>query len=313
MHLIISIIRFENGSPVLAYGKIILLGEHAVLYGHKAIASSIPQTITAHVSSSDSLHLNIPAWNIQLFENDDSPFIEALKLLCKTLKIPCNFYIHVETTLPLGVGLGSSSAWAVAVTQAMCHATQQTDYDIETLANTLDVCFHGTTSGLDVAIALNSGVHVFERGKAIVQSLSMPPLSFAIGICESNNTTKSMIDLVTNTLQSNPKTYQYIEHLGDLAHRGINAIIHHDWNQLGSLLTNAHQSLQKLGVSSKKLDHMVTLACDTGALGSKLTGAGGGGAVIAFCSQEASSVIEVWKSHGYDAFETIIGSKQHDV
>jgi mevalonate kinase len=171
--------------------------------------------------------------------------------------------------------------------------------------------FHGNPSGVDVALATRGGLGLFRRGYGL-SPLDAPPLPIVIGLSGEPRATKAMVERVAAALESDAAANgARLGALGTAAVRGA-ALVENPTDaalgELGELMTSAHRHLAALGVSTATLDGMVGGALAAGALGAKLTGAGGGGAVIALAPGREDAVVAEWRAHGKVAFACRVGA-----
>ena len=274
-------------------GKVILLGEHAVVYGHPALAAAIELgvDITAAPAGEDSLV--VPAWGLAtgLF-----PAVAAIKA---ALGVTEPLALTGVATVPARAGLGSSAALAVAVARAL----GAPEGDVERVAMAAERLFHDNPSGIDVALAAGGGVGVYRRGAGL-ERVPAPPLRLAVALSGEPRSTAEQVAGVAARRAAHPQVVdQVLARLGELALDGVAAL--GDLPALGTLFDEAHAKLRVLGVSTPLLDELCARARDAGALGAKLTGGGGGGAVIAVGDEEA--IVAAWRDAGFEAMVVACG------
>jgi mevalonate kinase len=289
------------------FGKVILLGEHAVVHGHPALAGALARGARTRVTARPGrTTLSAPGWKLAVSVDDDHPVADALRALLDAAgRDRDGLELTVEVDVPAAAGLGSSAALAVSLARAL--VPDATDEVIEDIANSAERRFHGTPSGIDVALATRGGLGLFRRGAGL-QPLAAAPVRLAIGLSGQPRSTADMVARVSRALAEDAAAPGRITALGDAARAGADALLAHAPDRLGPLMTAAQRHLDALGVSTPVLDTMVAAALDTGALGAKLTGAGGGGAVIALAPGRESQVCEAWRALGYEAFTCSVGA-----
>jgi len=291
---------------VTGRGKVILLGEHAVVYGHPALAGAIGLGVTATASPSTADRLEIPAWEPEApwAMQPNHPIRLALAAVKDALGIKTPFAIVANATVPPRAGLGSSAALAVALVRALAQATDRAldDDAVEKAALAAERVFHGTPSGIDVALATRGGLGLFRRGEGLTR-IDAPPVRLAVGISPEPRDTAARVAAVAARLAAEPQTTRArLERLGELALAG-RALV-----QLGPLFDEAQSILAALGVSSPGIERLCALARDAGARGVKLTGAGGGGAVIALPGSDGEEpILAAWSSAGFAARAVDVG------
>ncbi|MBN2798644.1 MAG: hypothetical protein JXX28_05795 [Deltaproteobacteria bacterium] len=240
-----------------APGKLILCGEHAVVYGHPAIAIAVGLFTEVEVT---------PCRRVEA-EGDDR-LREALSALA-----PQGGRFSIRSELPMGAGMGSSASLAVAAVRALGSALTLEE-ELEQ-AMRAERVFHGSPSGLDAAVIARGGALRFQRGAPPAMT-PLPPPSWTGVVLDTGvpGDTRAMVAQVARGAHG-----PLLAEIGSIA----DAIGDHLDNigLLGPLLTHNHALLRALGVSTPHLDHLVGEALALGATGAKLCGAGGGGVALA--------------------------------
>ncbi|MBV1907118.1 MAG: hydroxymethylglutaryl-CoA reductase, degradative [Pseudomonadales bacterium] len=301
-----------------ACGKIILLGEHAVVYGRHAIATPIPLAIEARVKdASDGVHLLIPRWGIEqrLKSLQEHPQgIEAiLATLLKTLELEDrSMEIEIFPNIPRAMGLGGSSALAVALIRALeSHFNLNlNDKTINALAFECETAAHGTPSGVDNTIATYGKTLLFRKTHEFEFSELIPgaEVPLVIGISGRESLTAGMVGKVRSAWQNQPQRYENLfDRIEELTLAGAEAIRCGDLADLGETMNLCHGILNGLQLSTPQIEELVHLCRENGALGAKLTGGGGGGSMIALCPQPGPVVAAI-ESAGYQALTVTIGA-----
>lgn len=280
---------------VYAPGKIILFGEHATVYNYPGITTTIDIGMTLRISRDpDGPRFVSPEYK-QVFpipssEQDVQTFSKAVELALSMYGLENEpIAIQVESDLVPGMGLGSSAAFSVALCSALrqyknISSHQRLDRKLFADVQRLESIFHGTPSGMDAATVLANCVLWFRKGppREILPIRTQTTLTGLICLVEPGAATIELVQKVRDFRNRYPDAANKIlEEIGNLTVDAGIALGIGDIPELGRLMFKNHELLAKLGVSTPALDDAVGLLLDRGVLGAKLTGSGGGGAVIA--------------------------------
>jgi mevalonate kinase len=292
----------------VGYGKIILLGEHAVVHGYPALAAALDRGVTiapVATPAGGPLRLELRVWNVAVAADDDHPVARSLAAVADALgagRPPLS--LIGDAQIPPGAGLGSSAALAVAVARAvLTHLQRPVELAALTrAAGASEALVHGRPSGVDVALAIAGGVGVFRRSTGLVPLTGVPPLRVLVGPSGAPRSTAAMIDRVAEATGGRTDDARLRE-LGALTDTATAALRAGDRAALGAAMNRAHGLLADLWVSTPALDALCDAARAAGASGAKLTGAGGGGAVIAVAPPgREPAILAAWKQAGVDGF-----------
>jgi mevalonate kinase len=269
-------------------GKLILCGEHAVVYGYPALAMAIDLKTQVDVSpSTGATHVVGPT---------DPRLDEALRVAAPHRGLE----IRIRSDIPMGRGMGSSAALAVAWVRALADAAGEPPLTHETVfarALPIERVFHGNPSGLDVATSARGGVLKFRRATPpLIEPAGTVPAVEIVALDSGSMGATS--EIVAQVASLRPGIDPVLERIGALVERAGGALS--DPAALGPLLTENHALLRELGVSTPALDDLVALALNAGALGAKLSGAGGGGVVLALAT-DATPLLRAAESRGIRA------------
>ncbi len=297
-----------------ACGKVILLGEHAVVYGIPAIAVGIDRGARARAMALEAgpTSLHARGWNIDVDENDTAHDLgRALRALVEATRASVTalkpLHIEVEADLPPGGGLGCSAAMGVAIARSVDpHAS---DDAVQERAMAWERVFHGNPSGVDAAVAPQGGGLFFSRGEMVEPVRVGGALHLCIGSTGTASSTKSMVDAVARLRARQPHVVETsFEAVRSLVHGARQAIVAGDRFALGRLMDLNQMLLGALFVSTPDIERMCSIARGAGALGAKLTGAGGGGSVVALVPSGAvaDAVLEAWRAAGFDGFASSV-------
>lgn len=272
---------FEAFGP----GKVILLGEHGVVYGRGALAAPLSRGVRAHAVPARSCTLKLPA----LLQGP------ARRLLTRAFERAADatgrpkVAVTVESDLPISMGLGSSAALSVACAKLLLQAAGGSTHVKQVVAVALEMEreFHGTPSGLDHTTSAQAELIYFRRKPSGVGATfrgvpSPRPLKLLIALVGKRAPTHQTVASLKARLELWPQRYgRSFDEMGRLADEGARAISSGDFDALGDMMNLNHGLLSGLQLSSPSIDEMVHKLRRMGALGAKLTGAGGdGGAVI---------------------------------
>jgi mevalonate kinase len=267
-------------------GKVILLGEHAVVYGHPALAVPLTLGVTARAVASDRCALtglaNLTPTQRRMLEAAFDAVAEA------TGRPPVQ--ISVSSTLPVSMGLGSSAALAVAVSRLLLGARggRPSPAKVLALALRMEETFHGTPSGVDHTVSAHGAPLLYRRAvpgrPGRVRRVRIGArATLVLALVGPRRGTQETVAALRRRAARWPERYgRLFEEMGRLAVEGTRALEAGDLESLGDAMNVNHGLLAAAGVSSPALDVAVDSLRRAGALGAKLTGAGGdGGAVVA--------------------------------
>jgi mevalonate kinase len=288
-------------TPVTATapGKVILFGEHAVVYGQPAIAAPVTQVrATATVEpSSDGSGLTIVATDlgkhITLGEApQDEPLALASRLTIDRLSIAePDATLTVHSTIPIASGLGSGAAVSTALVRALASYLGQPlqPAAISDLVYEVERIHHGTPSGIDNTVVAYEEVVYFVRERPIRRLGVAESFTLLVADTGKPSPTGEIVGRVRRAWKRNPARYDALfDQIGDTAKDARDAIESGAIGDLGPLMDTNHELLIELGVSSPVLNELVETARLAGAVGAKLSGAGKGGNMIALVEDDDS-------------------------
>ncbi len=290
----------------IGYGKVILFGEHFVVYGIPAIALGISNKAVVEITPASKTEFisdmsgTVPEYTLR-----------AITLVSDALQIKEGFRVHLKGDLPTVGGLGSSAAFCVALVRAFAHEYKLTfsNEEINRYAYEGEKAFHGNPSGVDNTVAVYGGAIKFIRNRGFEQLKVGAPLHLVIGITGVSSPTAKMVESVRKFKEEDPEQFQTLsDEAGEIVKRGEKALATGDPVAIGELMNQNHKLLAAVGVTIEKNEEIVRAALDTGALGAKLTGGGGGGCCIALAKDKkhAGEIISAIKKKGFDAFYSIV-------
>jgi mevalonate kinase len=288
-----------------APGKIILFGEHAVVYGRPAIAAPVRQVEARAMVLADprgaagQVHLQAPDIHLEAELDQlpaDHPLAVAIQLALQALEVPrlpaCT--VRITSTIPVAAGLGSGAAVSVAILRAVSSFLGHplSDDQVCALAYEVEKVHHGTPSGIDNSVITYARPVYFIRGQPIQMLDVAYPFTIVIGDSGISCPTAVSVGDVRQAWHADPDHFETLfDQVGSLAQAARRLIEGGSPLELGNLMDQNHVLLNQIGVSSPELDRLVEAARLGGALGAKLSGGGRGGNIIALATPESAPEI----------------------
>jgi mevalonate kinase len=278
-----------------APGKVILTGEHAVVYGQPAIAAPVQEVRARAAIEADPTD---PTGKIKIVASDigldtsldaipaDHPVSTVFREVQQELGIdhlPA-MTLTISSTIPIAAGLGSGAAISVAVCRALSTflGSPMSEEAVSRIAFETDRFYHGTPSGIDNTVISYGRMIYFRRGKETELLANAEEFTLVIADSGEKSLTGKVVHSLRIRIDIDSQRYgPILEKIGAVSQAARKAIEQGDPIRLGSLLNDNHFLLQQLGVSSANLDLLVRIAREAGALGAKLSGAGCGGNMLA--------------------------------
>ncbi|NNM67078.1 MAG: hypothetical protein HKM06_03580 [Spirochaetales bacterium] len=280
-----------------AHGKLLLFGEHAVVWGHPAVGLSLESNLKLSWTPQES-------WSFSKIPAEFQPVLRNLVEHFQKMRFQAGLSplqpgdLFISSEVPVGSGFGSSGALCAAFAQLFFPSPSLSgEFSWDTLARGAESYFHGNPSGFDTALALREGWWKFQRQK---DEISLTPLKFrrpnlVIGAIPRLSSTKNLVEgLAEKRIKDTRGVSSTLASLGEIANQGAllfqNETERLD-HEIGRLFTQAQKALKLLGLSVETFKTIFETAKNrTGALGAKLSGAGGGGAfVLIYPSPESAS------------------------
>jgi mevalonate kinase len=290
-----------------APGKIILFGEHAVVYGQPAIAAPVTQ-VRAEAIVEDGDWAGVRLYAPDLGRDywlagapEDDPFARAVRLVAKKTGLDPlpDLSITVRSNIPIASGLGSGAAMAAAVIRALTrhlgYPNLATDEQVSTLTYQVEKLLHGTPSGIDnTVVAYERPVYfVRQQPQNRIETLAVRgSLSILVADTGVVSITKDVVGDVRRLWQEEPQRFERLfAGCGQVAQVARKALENGDIGRLGQLMIQNQVYLREMTVSSPELERLIEASMDAGALGAKLSGAGRGGNMIAIVKAECERAI----------------------
>ncbi|HCM89914.1 MULTISPECIES: mevalonate kinase [Vagococcus] len=278
--------------------KIILLGEHSVVYNQPSIAIPFPAAKVKAVVKETRDQTVISCEFYQGLLEDMPELLESLK---ETIRVTLKqlhkenypLAITIESQIPAERGMGSSAAVSVATTRALFDFFN-TDLTQENLLAIVDISekiAHGNPSGLDALMTSSSSPYYYTKGQPFEPLKLNLDAYLVVGDTGKTGQTKEAVASISKKLTNTDSvnTKKRINQLGELAKKGRYFLENNEAAKLGLTMSHVHQLLNQLGVSSSELNRLVETAENNGAIGAKLTGGGRGGCMIALTHDKMSA------------------------
>jgi mevalonate kinase len=293
----------QDAASARACSKVILLGEHTVVYGAAAIAVGLDRGARASAWRGGSGQIRVGQQQAQA--DDGTPLGAAYAAALTALGAPRDIDAEALLEVPSGAGLGASAALGVSVSRAVLALLGRgASPSARAGADAWEAVYHGDPSGVDAATADSGGCIEFRKSTG-ANRLQLPAeLVLAVALAGPPASTRAMVEKVRAFRALHPELFGKALVLCEtLVARGRRYLLAGDLEGLGDSLNTNHDLLCTLGVSTPDLDEACLVARRHGALGAKLTGSGGGGCVVALTDGDASAVLAGWAAKGLKAFE----------
>lgn len=275
-----------------APGKIILFGEHAVVYGRPALAAPVSEVqAVATVAAASQTGIRVEAPDVGLRSElsrlpADHPLAAAIWGVFSAVGVsrPPACTVSIRSSIPVAAGLGSGAAVSVAVIRALSAFLQASlsDEQVSFLAYEVEKLHHGTPSGIDNTVIAYERPVYFVKGQPIEAIHVGAAFSLVIGDTGIPAPTKGSVGDVRRLWEADrPRWEKIFDAIGEIASSARTEIESGNWMALGPLMDANHERLQELTVSSPELDRLAEAGRRSGALGAKMSGGGRGGNMIA--------------------------------
>jgi mevalonate kinase len=291
-----------------APGKVIISGEHFVVHGATALVAAIGRGTKVEASRGEGLTLETPINKNRAAGSALLPVEKVVTEMYRERSLEPRVRLRMSTSLPTGAGLGSSASSMVA-TVAAVNRLEGWNMDANSLIETSmlgERLVHGKPSGVDVAASVFGGLMEFRMGAEPRQVPLEKPAKFVVVYSGKRRNSGRLISKVSSMKELYPALFSKLcESASLVTELSTERLVTGRMEELGRIMTYNHAVLAMVGASNEQLDKLVDLCLREGCLGAKLTGAGGGGSVLALApGGEESAVAARIGRRGFEAFVT---------
>ncbi len=290
---------------VSAPGKVILFGEHAVVYGEPALVGAIERRVRVRIRALNQKVVRIRSdatGGVKSFSFEELEQGEdALRYVKRAVSMAfeeagekAGIELWISSELPPASGLGSSAAVTVATLKAVLTLLHEdvSRKKLASLAHRVELEVQGSASPTDTAAATYGGVLMVHPGRGIERLGAGEGLPLVVGNTRKERSTKLLVAKVRRLRESMPEVVDpIIGSIGTLTREARRCLENGELERIGELMNINHGLLEALGVSTQELSHLVYVARSAGAEGAKLTGAGGGGCILALARRKHEQVL----------------------
>lgn len=302
--------------------KVILFGEHFVVYGLKAILCAIDKriTVTAETIKENKISIKSTIGNLELEPNKkisdiDSPLKPLYYLASKLIKNQnTGIRIDIKSDIPLGVGLGSSSACCVAGAAAISRLFKKTSKEeILELAIEAERTIFENTSGADCTVCTYGGIMEYSKEDGFNKIKSEPNFHLVIANSKMEHSTQSIVEGVRQFKEKNEEQFSALcKKESKLVEDVLELLKEDKIIELGNKIKENQEYLETIGISNDKLRKMIEVG-QKKSFGAKITGAGGGGCIFALTNESnLQQTVNEFKNNNYDCFSVKIDFKGLD-
>ncbi|PTD93416.1 mevalonate kinase [archaeon SCG-AAA382B04] len=307
-----------------APGKIYLYGEHSVVYGYPALACAINKRTIVEAQKKNegitilpkNLSFESVKFKIGGEEGNEIPEkqIKKLDYIRKSIKKifeikseKTGLKLKIRTELPIGGGLGSSASVTVATISALneLYGLNLPRKKISKLAYEVEKEVQGSASPCDTFTSTMGGLTRVEKGKSL-EKKKTPKLPIVIGYTQESSNTKQLVEQVKQLKEEYPEIINNLfTSIGEITKRGQKEVQNRDLEKIGELMNINQGILDSIKINNLKLSKLIYAARESGAYGSKITGAGGGGCIIALTDNKEKTANSI-KVFGGEPIKTQI-------
>ena len=302
-----------------APGKVILFGEHFVVYGVKAILCSINKrvTVTAEKTSERKISINSKIGKLELepdkpISEINSPLKPFYYLANKAVENKdTGIHIQIDSEIPLGAGLGSSSACCVAGAAAIFKLFGNiSKEEILKLAIEAERTIFENTSGADCTVCTYGGIMEYDKNKGFKKIEYEPNFQLVIINSNMEHSTQSMVSKVKEFENKNKEEFSKLSNLeSKLVEDVLKLVKENKIQEIGQKMNQNQEYLENIGISNKELTKMIKIGQES-SFGAKITGSGGGGCIFALTNESnLQNILKKFKDNNYECFSTKIDFK----
>ena len=302
-----------------APGKVILFGEHFVVYGVKAILCSINKrvTVTAEKTSERKISINSKIGKLELEPNKpiseiNSPLKPFYYLANKSIENKdSGIRIQIDSEIPLGAGLGSSSACCVAGAAAIFKLFGNISREeVLKLAIEAERTIFENTSGADCTVCTYGGIMEYDKNKGFKKIEHEPNFQLVIINSNMEHSTQSMVSKVKEFENKNKEEFSKLSNLeSKLVEDVLKLVKENKIQEIGQKMNQNQEYLENIGISNKELTKMIKIGQES-SFGAKITGSGGGGCIFALTNESnLQNILKKFKDNNYECFSTKIDFK----
>ena len=302
-----------------APGKVILFGEHFVVYGVKAILCSINKrvTVTAEKTSERKISINSKIGKLELepdkpISEINSPLKPFYYLANKSIENKdSGIRIQIDSEIPLGAGLGSSSACCVAGAAAIFKLFGNiSKEEILKLAIEAERTIFENTSGADCTVCTYGGIMEYDKNKGFKKIEHEPNFQLVIINSNMEHSTQSMVSKVKEFENKNKEEFSKLSNLeSKLVEDVLKLVKENKIQEIGQKMNQNQEYLENIGISNKELTKMIKIGQES-SFGAKITGSGGGGCIFALTNESnLQNILKKFKDNNYECFSAKIDFK----
>jgi mevalonate kinase len=302
-----------------APGKVILFGEHFVVYGVKAILCSINKrvTVTAEKTNERKISINSKIGKLVLEPDKsileiNSPLKPFYYLASKAIENQnTGIEIQIDSEIPLGVGLGSSSACCVAGAAAIFKLFGEiSKKKILELAIEAEKTIFENTSGADCTVCTYGGIMEYDKDNGFKKIEDEPNFQLVITNSNIEHSTQSMVSKVKEFKNKNKEEFSRLSNLeSKLVEDVLKLVKENKVKEIGKKMNQNQEYLETIGISNKELIKMIKIGQES-SFGAKITGSGGGGCIFALTNESnLQNTLKEFKDNDYECFSAKIDFK----